>query len=315
MNATHRGLLARIADLYYNAELSQAEIGQRLDISRVKVYRLLKEAREVGVVRIHIDWPLERAPTLERALAERFGLREVRVAADAEGNATPAQVGRLAAQLLEDVLHDGATLAICLGRATREAVRAIAAGPGRERVRVAQAVGSIPSSMQAFDSATIGRELAAQLGGEVLYLNAPLMADSAESAAVIRRQPQVAHTLSAARRADVALVGIGSLASSGARLVEGGFLQPQDIAALGVAGVVGDMAGRMFTANGSFDFPHNQRVIGVDLDDLRSIPFTLGVVCGVDRATAVRGALRTRALRALCTDEATAQRILSEEAA
>lgn len=313
MNPTHRGLLARIADLYYNAELSQADIGQRLDLSRVKVYRLLKEARELGVVRIHIDWPLERAPELERALAARFRLDEVRVAVGAEGEAALAQVGGIAARLLEEMLQDGATLAICLGRATRAAVRAIAAGPGRERVRVAQAVGSIPSSMQAFDSATIGRELAAQLGGEVLYLNAPMMADSAESAAVFRRQPQVAHTLAAARRADVALVGIGSLASSGARLVEGGFLRPQDIAALGAAGAVGDMAGRMFAADGSHEFAHNQRVIGVDIADLRSIPFTVGVVCGVDRAAAVRGALRTRALRALCTDAATAQQILSEE--
>lgn len=313
MEPTRRALLARIADLYYNAELSQAEIGQRMELSRVKVYRLLKEARESGVVRIRIEWPIERAHDVEQALVERFGLREARVVAQSspgDGDAVLSQAGRLAAQVLEENLQDGATLAICLGRSTREAVRAFSAEAGRRGVRVAQAVGSIPSSMQAFDSATIGRELAALLGGEVLYLNAPMMADAAESAAVIRRQPQVAATLAAARRADVALVGIGSLASSTARLIEGGFISTADADVLRTCGAVGDVAGRMFDVHGGADFTHNARVIGVDLEDLRGIPLTLGIACGADRITAVAGALHTHALAALCTDEATARGVL-----
>jgi DNA-binding transcriptional regulator LsrR (DeoR family) len=315
MDPTHRTLLARVADLYYNAELSQAEIGQRLELSRVKVYRLLKEAREAGVVRIHIDWPIVRATDLERALVERFELRAARVAAAGpalDEEAVLRLVGRLAAQMLEEALSDGATLAICLGRATREAVRAIEGGRSMHGVRVAQAVGSIPSSMQAFDSATIGRELAAQLGGEVAYLNAPMMADSPASAAVILRQPQVAQTLAAARSAAAALVGIGSVASSTARLIEGGFITPTEANALRRQGAVGDMAGRMFDENGASHFEHNRRVIGVGLDDLRRIPLSLGVACGRDRIAAIRGALRTRALAALCTDETTARGVLQE---
>ncbi|MCX6019700.1 MAG: winged helix-turn-helix transcriptional regulator [Chloroflexi bacterium] len=314
MDTTHRALLARIADLYYNAELSQAEIGQRLDLSRVKIYRLLKEAREAGVVRISINWPIERERALERALIERFGLSDARVAVHSslsDDAAMLRQVGRIAAQVLEETLHDGSTLAICLGRATREAVRAISVGRDRMGMRVAQAVGSIPSSMQAFDSATIGRELAAQLGGEVLYLNAPMMADSPESAEVIRRQPQVAQTLDAARNADVALIGIGSVASSTARLIEAGFIDAAAAETLCMHGAVGDIAGRMFAADGSSDFEHNRRVIGIGLDDLRRIPLTLGVACGSERSEAIRGALRTGALRILCTDETTAAGVLN----
>ena len=315
MDPTHRTLLARIADLYYNAELSQAEIGQRLELSRVKVYRLLKEARAAGVVRIHIDWPIERARDLERLLVERFELRSARVVAalpSIDDDTTLSLVGRLAAQMLEESLHNGATLAICLGRATREAVRAIEGGRALHGMRVAQAVGSIPSSMQAFDSATIGRELAAQLGGEVLYLNAPMMADSPESAEVILRQPQVAQTLAAARGANAALIGIGSVASSTARLIEGGFITQADADELRTCGAVGDMAGRMFDIKGASNFAHNRRVIGVGLDDLRRIPLAIGVACGRDRVDAIRGALRTHALAALCTDEATARGVLQE---
>ena len=73
MNTPHHDLLARIAALYYDEEKSQDAIGKELGLSRVKVYRLLKEAKEAGVVQVLIHWPIERNAELEQALVQRFG--------------------------------------------------------------------------------------------------------------------------------------------------------------------------------------------------------------------------------------------------
>jgi DNA-binding transcriptional regulator LsrR (DeoR family) len=314
MDVTHHDLLARVASLYYDEGRSQDEIGKTLGLSRVKVYRLLKEAREAGVVQIVITWPVRRDAVLERTLVERFGLKDALVLAG-EDDASPAarlrSLGQLGAQYLDGVLRDGCTLAVCLGRSTAEVVNALQ--PRRHaRIRVAQAVGSIPSSMQAYDGATIGRALAQKLGGDVLYLSSPLMADSPQAADVIRRQAQVRETLDAARGADVALVGIGALDPEYSRVVEAGFISKGELGDLIAQGAVGDMAGLLFTREGkAHPARHNKRVIGITLDELARIPAVLAVAAGNEKREAILGALRSKACNVLCTDAVTAAAVLN----
>ena len=82
IDAAHHELLAKVAAMYYQQELTQNQIADALGLSRVKVYRLLKEARETQIVRILIDWPIKRAHEIEAQLAERFGLQPGASAAD-----------------------------------------------------------------------------------------------------------------------------------------------------------------------------------------------------------------------------------------
>lgn len=314
MHTAHHELLARVASLYYDDGRSQDDIGRALGLSRVKVYRLLKEAREAGVVQIVIQWPVRRDDVLEHALVERFGLKDALVldaGADVPEDGRLRRLGQLGASYLEAVLRDGQTLAVCLGRSTAEVVNALA--PQRHaRVRVAQAVGSIPSSMQAYDGATIGRVLAHKLGGDVLYLSSPLMADSPQAADVIRRQGQVRETLDAARQADVALVGIGALDPAHARVVEAGFVSEAEMREMIDHGAVGDMAGLLFTREGKpHPTRHNKRVIGITLEELARIPTVLAVAMGASKAEAILGALRSRACNVLCTDAAAAAAVLA----
>lgn len=313
MNTAHHELLARVAGMYYDEEKSQDQIGKELGLSRVKVYRLLKEAKDAGIVQVLIHWPIARDAALEQALKQHFELKEALVLARNGASSADVlrDVGRLGAQYLERALTDGCTMAVCLGRSTYEVVSAIRPRT-QAQVRVAQAVGSIPFTMQEIDSATIGRQLAHKLGGEVLYLSSPMMADSPESAEIIRRQPHVYATLEAARNADVALVGIGTLDPARSRLVEAGFLESNVMRHLADAGGVGDMAGQIFDAKGKkLTSAHNQCVIGVTLEELAKIPTSVAVAVGQTKARAIMGALRTRALNVLCTDSETARRVLT----
>lgn len=55
------------------------------------------------------------------------------------------------------------------------------------------------------------------------------MADSAEAAEVLRSQQGIEHTLTAARMADVALVGIGNLDPATSGFVRAGFISPEEL--------------------------------------------------------------------------------------
>ena len=50
-----KSILAKIAKLYYNDGLTQSEISKELDLERSRISRLLKQAKELGIVKISIN--------------------------------------------------------------------------------------------------------------------------------------------------------------------------------------------------------------------------------------------------------------------
>ena len=313
LDAAHHELLARAAAMYYQQELTQNEIAAALDLSRVKVYRLLKEARETQIVRILIDWPIKRSLDLEARLVERFDLDRALVLQT--GATDPAllrrQIAQLAARYLEGALADHDTLAICFGSTTYEVISAIRID-FQANVHVVQATGSLPHALKEFDSSALTRQLAQKLGGEAHYLSSPLLADSVAAAAVIRDQAIVGRTLEQARRADIALVGIGDLDPATSGFVRAGVADSQQLRAYREAGAIGDMAWQIFDRSGKrFPCELNQRIIGVRLKELRDLPQTVAVAVGVDKAAAITGALQSGAINVLCTDESTAALVLA----
>jgi DNA-binding transcriptional regulator LsrR (DeoR family) len=301
--------------MYYEQDMTQSQIAERLGLSRVKVYRLLKEARAEEFVQIVINWPTSRDHQSEQAVRRAFGLKEALVLQSGQSGASPIlnQLGQLGARYLEHLLQDGMTMAVCLGRSTYEVIHAIRPG-FRARVHVSQAMGTMPFALQEVDSASLARHLAAKLGGDVRYLSSPLMADSPEAADVLRAQRDIRGTLDAARAADVALVGIGNLDPAHSGFVKAGFIAPEDMMQLLAAGAVGDIAGQILTADGHLHrCDYNRRVIGITLDELRHIPTTIAVAAGLDKARAILAALRTGAVNVLCTDDATAAAVLEQQ--
>lgn len=312
MELAHHELLAKVAAMYYEQELTQNEIAAALDLSRVKIYRLLKEARESQVVRILIDWPIKRATDLEAQLSCAFGLDQALVL---ETGATDSalllgQIAQLAARYLEEVLVDQATMSICFGSATYEVISAIRID-FQANVKVMQATGSLSHALKEYDSSALTRQLAQKLGGEALYLSSPLLADNAREAAVIRKQAVVGHTLEQVRRADIALVGIGDLDPATSGFVKARVADAEQLRVYRQNGAIGDMAWQIFNREGKlYNCELNRRIIGVTLDELRALPRTIAVAVGLNKAAAILGALRTSAINVLCTDEATAQAII-----
>ena len=312
-NPDTQELLAEVASLYYEDEMTQSEIAARLGVSRVKVYRLLKQAKDEQVVTVVIDWPIKRELRLERDLCSTFGLADAFVmqAISNDPGAALHQLGQMAARHLEQVLQDGTTMTVCLGRSTFETINAIRPG-FRAHVRVVPALGSMPYAMRELDSGALARRLAQKLGGDVLDLAAPAMADSASAAEVLRSQRDIKRALDAAQAADAALVGIGNLDPATSGFVKGGFLTPDEVTAIRTGGVAGDIAGRLFSAEGvPCGDCYDERMVGIRLEDLRRIPHTVAVASGVEKAQAIHGALRTGAVNVLCTDDRTALAVLA----
>ena len=109
---TETHLLYKIAKAYYEDGLTQDQIGKRFGLSRIKISRLLQQARQTRVVQIAITPPSGSYGDLERAVEAAYGLDEVVVAADgAQQAAVVPLLGQAAAAYLARCLSDGQILA------------------------------------------------------------------------------------------------------------------------------------------------------------------------------------------------------------
>jgi deoxyribonucleoside regulator len=305
-------LMAQVASMYYEQDLTQNEIADQLGLSRVKIYRLLREARQANVVQIKIDWPLQRDEALEAHLKDVFNLQDARVLKTPRYETVPVlnQIGNLTARYLEQRLSESSTMAICLGRSTYEVINAIRPD-FQANVQVVQAVGTMSHPNVEYDSSMLARQLAQKLGGQAMYLTSPLMADTVHDATVIRHQRNIQFTLNAARSADIALIGIGNLDTQTSGFVREGFLSIDQLEKFIADGAVGDIAWQIFTKEGQvYPCEFNDRVIGINLDELRQIPMTIAIAAGTPKAQAIVGALKTEVINVICTDDKTAELIL-----
>jgi DNA-binding transcriptional regulator LsrR (DeoR family) len=315
LDEDYHELLAQVASMYYEGEKSQSEIAEEMGLSRVKVYRLLKGAREEHVVRIEIDWPIEQDSQMEKHLTQVFRLKKALVLKSnlSDNGGGLRRLGQMTARYLELILDDGMTLSVCLGRSTYEVIHAVRPG-FRAHVDVVQAMGGIPFTIQDIDSSALARQLAQKLGGQVLYLPSPLMANNPEEAGVLRRQRLIEQTLNASRSADILLVGIGSLNPDTSRYVQADMIPADNLSALAEEGAVGDIGGQFYRLSGDLHpCVYNQCMIGLTIEEMRQIPNTIAVAMGSYKANAILGGLRTGVIDILCTDLPTAREVLRLE--
>ena len=107
-------MIARVAQLYYEDGLKQAQISERLHVSQATVSRLLKRAEEEGVVRVTIVAPRGTYPEFETALRQRYRLNEAIVAECFEDReeAILSAIGAAAAHYFETTMSEGDVIGI-----------------------------------------------------------------------------------------------------------------------------------------------------------------------------------------------------------
>ncbi|QMU98407.1 sugar-binding transcriptional regulator [Microbacterium esteraromaticum] len=306
-------LMVRVAELSYDENKTQDEIGALLGISRWKVGRLLVQARELGIVRIEIVHPRARRLGLERAIVERFGLRDaVVVPAPDEQDAVLERVARAAADMLTALRPVPRTLAVSWGRTLTAIADALPEGWTRG-VTVVQANGGVSLNRRAGGAASVAATIAQRGGGQAVLLPSPAILERVETKRAIESDRTVAAILEQAAGANTFLFTAGP-ADAGSAHVENGYLTSDDIAELVRRGAVGDLLGRYIDADGNIVDPRlDARTVGVGLDQLRAAPRSIFVTAGAAKHDIARTVVSNGLCSILVTDESTARELLEEK--
>ncbi|MGA4507131.1 sugar-binding transcriptional regulator [Propionibacteriaceae bacterium G1746] len=304
--------LVDVARLYYEHGLTHQQIAAELGLSRVKVTRLLAQARATGVVEISINGPDEPFADLIARLQQRFGLDRVWVAPSLpDQDQAQLAIDRGGAAAIEAVVEHRELVGIGLSSTLGRAIQLVAQRDQAPEV----AVSCLPMSggwggwQKGINPGELAQRLARRLNGRSFGFPAPLLAPSAEFARVLSSLPEVIDALDMASRADALLFGVGGLDWSTSQLRDS--VSEDERAQLLERGAVGDIAARFFDADGQpVDSDVDRRVIGLSLAGMRQVPQRLLLAHGQGKVEALYTALSAGMATGLVTDSATARALL-----
>jgi DNA-binding transcriptional regulator LsrR (DeoR family) len=307
-------LLGKVSTLYYLRDQTQQQIAERLRLSRPTISRLLREARDLGVVQITVAPPLGLHIEDETRLEERYGLSTAQVVT-ADPALPPAllqrQLGAAAAAYLARTVQPGENIGLAWGTTLSAMIQAMTPTPAAG-VHVVQTLGGIgPPDAEAY-AAGLVRRLAQLLGAAAVLLPAPGVVATTGVRDVLRDDPHVREALRRLDALDTVFVGIGALATNSV-LNDGHSFPAGTVAELGAAGAVGDIALRFFDAAGApVRSSLDDRILGISPEQLRRVPRVVAVAGGADKHAAIAAALRTRIVDVLITDQVTAEALLAD---
>ena len=307
---TREYLMLQAAKLYYELDKTQNEIAHELGLTRWQVSRLIREAREVGIVRIEILPRSQRRAELEATLQKTFGLREAIVVRrpDVQDEALLIEsVAQAAGQFLATVNPRPSLIGVSWGR-TMAAVARWLPHAWNGDVHVVLVNGATTHRSTSYQANFVAEHFAQTAkNGRATLLPVPAIVGKSATREVLEQDPVIASVLELARSAPFVCFGMGALAASSV-LAESGYIGNADIDRLAKAGAVGDILGRFIDAQGNIVDPElDARTIGLRPGALRAIPWSVGISAGEAKHAVVLGCLRAGYVKVLITDDATAR--------
>ena len=305
-----QGTLVQVAQLYYDENLSQQEIADRLSVSRSLIAYYLRHAREAGIVRIQIIDPINACTDLEVALKHATGVKHATVIPNPRGSATLAlrAVAGAAAAFISDSLKDGDLLGLAWGRTTSVVADQLNP-PHARRVDVFPLLGESGHSGLHSQMNQLVMQAAQALRAKAHFLSLPMVVSSPELRDALLKEVGIRDVIDCWDRIQLACVGIGVVPPVPGMVV---YIGDEYLPRLLKAGAVGDMCGIYYDRDGRIlKSGLENRMIAANLEHLKAIPCLTAVACGEEKAVADLGALRTGLISALFIDQEMAERILT----
>lgn len=308
-----QSLLADIAEMYFLEGKNQAEIAQKIGLTRSNISRMLTEARNLGIIQIQINRPLKEDQSLAQELIERFDLINARVINIDRPELNMQMLANAAGDELINLLKSGSVIGTSWGTAISSTVGEIRTSSTFQGLKVVQLLGALGARIADYDAHAIVRRLAKKLDAEGYYINAPFLVKDVTVAKSLLQNKSVQETISQGKRADIALLGVGSSEFEHCSFYLADYVSREELIKIQKTGAIGDVCGRFFDINGEMTaLKFQNRLIGISLADLLRIPVRIGVAGGKAKILPIIGALKGRLINVLVSDAKTIAEVLKQ---
>jgi Transcriptional regulator, contains sigma factor-related N-terminal domain len=307
-------LIIKAANYYYIESMSQSEIAKKLDISMSTVSRLLKKAREMGVVRFDIHDTFMDCLKMEKLLCRHFNLKEVIIAPNrnliADVNQIKKDVALEGARYIQRVLCENDVLGIAWGRTMYYLIQYL--NPSQKiNIDFVTLNGNLSCIDKALDANYLVHRMAMAFGGTKHSLYCDGLQPSKEIANKVKSDEHIKSVFKWFDRVTISVSGIGSLYPDlDSPLGKDNYLNNNEINAIRRLNVYGDLILRFFDGLGQeCKSDLVDRTIAIDMDIYKRIPTKIIVASGSWKADTVLAGLKGDLINVLILDEYLAKAI------
>ncbi len=301
-------LLVAVSHLYYMEGLKQEDVAFRMNLSRLAVTRMLKKARDQGIVQITVKRSLPELVSLALQLENKHGLKAVRVVQTGpDAQDTSAAIGRAGAELLSGFIRPGCRIGAAWSRTISSMVPYVHR-TSKSGVRVNELAGTYLAPNIPYGVSWV---LAERLHVPLESIPMPVLVKSEHAREVMMKEHMIRNALVNAGKVDIALVGLGNV-SEGSSLLDTGYITRTHLKEYRTKGAVGELLMRCYDAQGQYiPMSFEKRIISLDWEQIMNLPFVLAMAFGPSKVKAILGALAGGVIHGLVTDRATALSLLS----
>ncbi len=302
-------MIVEVARMYYEEDLSQQEIANKLQLSRSSIAQYLRQAREFGIVRIEVVSPQGNCENMAYEIKKHTRLDHVHVVPGVHQyrELTMRAIAAEAANYLEKILVDGDVLGIAWGR-TITRLAGLLAPSTPKQVEVVPLMGERDYTGNYSQINQIVLQTTSALGGTPYFLLAPMFVGSRTLRDDLITDTSIRDVVQRWEMLTVSVIGIGAIPPQEGAVV---YVGERYMQSMQDQGAVGDVCGRYFDIDGNLiDAEFYDRMISIDLDQLRKVKTVIAVAGGVEKTQAVLSSIKTGIYSVLIIDELLAQSIL-----
>lgn len=312
-------MMVQVAQMYYIDGYNQDKIAKQFKLSRSSVSMILADARQYGIVKISIMNPKNYNQELSDEFVKKFGLANcfvIPTSISTIGILTKI-VASHGASIAENELASNSIIGVAWGTTIYEFMLSFNNTNNLNDIEVVPLIGGTNHVSSEFQLNEMVRNLAGKLNGTPSFIYAPAYAESIVDRELYMQSQSMQNIASKWTNLDVAIVSVGSMPEYYENnllfdnkvlfdpfVIKTMFEQDEERA-------VGDICGRRFNIKGQFlNCDHNKKLIAIDEEDLKTVEKVVCIAAGNHKVLSIIGALRTKVIDILITDENTAKSVL-----
>lgn len=300
--------MVKVSYYYYKLGMTQADIANKMSMSRQKVNRLLKKALEENIVQITIV-DLDRYNLeMELKLEKKFNLSQCVVVSCIDEKSIIPSLGLAGAEYLEEFLSKGDSIGVTSGRTLSEVAKSLKFNENIN-VSVVQLVGGANIIYTDLKPDDITSTIAKKLGGKSHILYAPAIVENKEIKDAMMSDISIKHIFESMEDCNIVIAGIGEIKEE-TSYYKNQFDKEYKEHLLSL-GAVGDIGFRWFDKDGNIlEHDYDDRTIGYNILKRNNKMKLIAIAGGKDKYEAILGSLNGKFIDVLITDSITAQALL-----
>jgi deoxyribonucleoside regulator len=300
--------LVEVAQMYYEQDLTQSEISEKLGVSRPLVSKMLREAKELGIVTIQVRSSTESSSTVLNQIRNLYNLRGGAIIPDTSSEHTTNEL--VAANILDFIMNFSpaiANIGIGWGYIIGTFTKTIETAEIQQKLdaTVFPLIGNSSVSNRDYHSNEIIRVFAEKTGASPIYIHAPAFVESEQEKQLFQESESFKKVENAWNEMDTAIVNLGNYPSvpDYATATRFGDL-------LNIKRAAGRMLCSYFDINGSIIQSDTDFAIQIPIAKLAHCRNVIAVCSATLQPKALVGALRTGFVTHVIVAESIARKAL-----